>query len=198
MMIAGIHKTSLIDFPGKLCATLFTQGCNFACPFCHNRALWPSAAPETPYTLDDLRAFLRKRRGRLQAVCISGGEPTLHDDLPELIAEIRSLGYAVKLDTNGSHPDMLRSLLAERLLDYVAIDIKASEAKYRFLAGTPVDFGRILESVRCVECSGVAYQLRTTYVQPLLDEGDLAIIAALVADRSKYHVQPFRHPVLAM
>ncbi len=135
MKILGLQKLTLLDYPGHLGAVLFVGGCNFRCPFCQNGPL--VCAPETipAYDMDEVRAFLRKRQGILEGICVTGGEPTLYRELPELLEEIRGLGYLVKLDTNGTNPDMLEMLLAESRLDYVAMDIKAGRANYARVAG---------------------------------------------------------------
>ena len=135
MKIQGLQKLTLLDYPGKIACTVFLGGCNFRCPFCHNGGLALDNDADGIMSVDELLAFLDSRRGRLQAVCISGGEPTLHHDLPELISEIKSRGFEVKLDTNGTNPEMLSLLIADGLIDYVAMDIKNSPEKYALTAG---------------------------------------------------------------
>lgn len=191
MIIAGLQKFSLLDFPEHVCATIFTQGCNFCCPFCHNVELWEMTTCGS-FSVLDILAFLRKRQKVLHHVCMSGGEPTLQHNLSDVLAQMKALGYAVKLDTNGSHPEVLKSLLSQHLLDYIALDLKAPAPKYSLLAGVPIDFSIILESLHLIEQSGVNYQVRTTYVQPLLDEHDLIQIRSFLKRPDRYHVQPFR------
>ena len=167
MNISGLQKMTLLDYPGKVACTVFLGGCNFRCPFCHNSELLEVTAPPV---MDDtaLLAFLKKRAGLLDGVCVTGGEPTLSPELPELLRRIRALGYAIKLDTNGSRPDVLRALAAEGLVDYVAMDIKNSPAAYPETAGLPkLDLSRIEESIRFLAEGHVEYEFRTTVVKPL-------------------------------
>ncbi len=164
MVIAGLQKMTLLDYPGKVACTVFLQGCNFRCPFCHNSDLL-AGAPTAPVSREELIAFLNKRRGLLDAVCITGGEPTLQPELPELIAEIKAMGYAVKLDTNGYRPDVLKRLVGEGLVDYVAMDIKNCPARYAETVGlTAFDFLKIEESAAFLLSGAVAYEFRTTVV----------------------------------
>lgn len=166
-MIAGLQKMTLLDFPGKVACTVFLQGCNWRCPFCHNSGLLSGPA-QTPLETEAFLGFLKSRKGLLDGVCISGGEPTLHPGLPGLIQSIRSLGYAVKLDTNGSHPHMLRSLARDGLLDYVAMDIKNSPALYAQTCGLPaIDMAPIEESIQYLVASSLPHEFRTTLVHPL-------------------------------
>lgn len=169
-MISGLQKMTLLDFPGKVACTVFLQGCNLRCPFCHNSGLLPQDG-ETLMEPDKLLDFLRKRRGLLDAVCISGGEPTCQPGLKSLIHEIKALGYAVKLDTNGTNPAMLKQLASEGLLDYVAMDVKNSPARYAETAGLPrINLRNIEESLRFLLSGAVPYELRTTVVAELHDD----------------------------
>lgn len=164
---------TLLDYPGKVACTVFLQGCNFRCPFCHNRDLL-DAAPETIST-DELLSFLKKRQGLLDAVCISGGEPTLQPDLETLIREIKALGYAVKLDTNGSRPAVLKQLVNNDLLDYVAMDVKNSPAEYGTTVGLPsVNLEAVEESLSFLLGGAVDYELRATVVNELHSEQSFA------------------------
>ena len=138
MKISGLQKLTLLDYPGKMACTVFTYGCNFRCPFCHN-ALLVTEENSDCIDEDEFFSFLKKRQGILDGVCISGGEPTLQKDLPEFISKIKALGYYVKLDTNGSSPLLLKKLIEEKLIDYVAMDIKNSPAKYDITCGCRVD-----------------------------------------------------------
>ncbi len=175
MVIAGLQKMTLLDYPGKVACTVFLQGCNFRCPFCHNRDLL-DASPETIST-DELLAFLQKRQGLLDAVCISGGEPTLHADLADLIRTIKALGYAVKLDTNGSRPEVLKQLVDNGLLDYVAMDVKNSPSRYPQTIGFPcIDLAAVEESLAFLLSGAVDYELRTTVADELHDEQAFAEI----------------------
>ena len=169
MVIAGLQKMTLLDYPGKVACTVFLQGCNFRCPFCHNRDLLDTA-PEA-IGREELLAFLNKRKGLLDAVCISGGEPTLQPDLEPLMREIKALGYAVKLDTNGSRPAVLKHLVAQGLLNYVAMDVKNSPAQYANTIGmdTPAP-DAMEESLSFLLSNAVDYELRTTVVAELHSE----------------------------
>ena len=169
MVIAGLQKMTLLDYPGKVACTVFLQGCNFRCPFCHNRDLLDTA-PET-IALAQLLAFLQKRQGLLDAVCISGGEPTIHTDLEELVRNIKALGYAVKLDTNGTRPEVLKRLVNQGLLDYVAMDVKNSPARYGITVGLDaVNLPAVEESLAFLLSDKVDYELRTTVADELHDE----------------------------
>ena len=167
MKIVGLQKMTLLDYPGKVGCTVFLEGCNFRCPFCHNSQLLGSSAPAVT-DRSQLLAFLSRRKGLLDGVCVTGGEPTLSPDLPELLREIRAMGFSVKLDTNGSRPQVLRALVEEGLVDYVAMDIKNAPSRYAATCGTcaPV-LAQVEESLRFLVDSGVDYELRTTLVSQL-------------------------------
>ena len=167
MKIAGLQKLTLLDYPGRVACTVFLDGCNFRCPYCHNSELLGAEA-EPVMTVNELLSFLKKRQGILEGVCVTGGEPTIHSELPELLRSIRSLGYSIKLDTNGYRPQILRALLEERLADYVAMDLKNSPAAYGVTVGlTEPQLDRVGESIRILRESGVDFELRTTVVKPL-------------------------------
>jgi pyruvate formate lyase activating enzyme len=166
-MIAGLQKMTLLDYPGKVACTVFLQGCNYRCPFCHNSELLPRKGEEF-MTEEEFLSFLKKRQGLLDAVCVSGGEPTLYKDLPRLLKAIKDLGYLVKLDTNGSDPEVLKALVKDGLIDYVAMDIKNSPARYGETVGlSKVDMEAIEESIRFLLSDAVAYEFRTTVVAQL-------------------------------
>lgn len=192
MVIGGFQKFSLADFPGKISAIVFTRGCNFRCPYCHNPELVDPAryAPEIPQ--EEVLRFLGSRRGQLQGVVVTGGEPTLHDDLSLFLAAVRALGFAVKLDTNGSNPDALHGLIRDSLIDYIAMDVKAPLAAYPRVAGARVRAEDIERSVRLVIGSGLPHELRTTYEGSLLSTQDMAAIAEIVRGCAHYVVQGFR------
>jgi pyruvate formate lyase activating enzyme len=193
MLIGGLQRFSLSDFPGKTAAIVFTQGCNFRCPYCHNRSLWPLYGATSPdVTTDRVLAYLERRKGLLGGVVVTGGEPTLQPDLSIFINDIRMLGFSVKLDTNGSRPEIVSGLLEERLVDYIAMDIKAPLEKYASLCGLPVDTNAICQSIEIITASGVAHHFRTTHFPPLLSEQDLAEIKAMLPSQAKHVVQPFR------
>ena len=177
MKITGLQKMTLLDFPGRIACTVFLQGCNFRCPFCHNADLLGPEG-ETAISAEDLLSFLKKRKGMLDGVCITGGEPTVQQDLPELLRAIKELGYPVKLDTNGSNPAMLKALVQEGLVDYVAMDIKNCREKYGMTAGVPgLAMVKIEESMTFLLEGTVDYELRTTVVQELHTEEDFQNMA---------------------
>ncbi|MGW8161369.1 MAG: anaerobic ribonucleoside-triphosphate reductase activating protein [Desulfobulbales bacterium] len=190
MIIGGMQRCSLSDYPGRVAAVLFTQGCNFRCPFCHNGSLLPkkgAAFLDESMVLD----FLRSRCGRLGGVVITGGEPTEHADLPQFISRVKEFGFDVKLDTNGSHPEMVEQLLQEGLVDYIAMDIKAPLAKYDTLCGVNVDIRAIRSSIALIAAGMVPHHFRTTHVKSLLTESDLAELRSLVPSESRHLTQPF-------
>lgn len=190
MVIGGIQRCSFSDYPGKVAAVIFTQGCNFRCPFCHNGSLLaPKGAAQCGER--EVFDFLKLRQNRLDAVVISGGEPTQHNDLPQFISKIKKHGFAVKLDTNGSNPEMLENLLKEGLVDYLAMDIKAPLGKYDTLCGVRVNTTSICRSIAIIANSKTPHHFRTTYVKPLLTEYDIAELLALVPPNSKHITQPF-------
>lgn len=191
MIIKGLQKTTLLDFPGKVACTVFTAGCNFRCPFCHNASLVISPDLTDTISEDELFAFLKKRRGILDGVCITGGEPLLQREIEELIKKIRDLSLAVKLDTNGAYPERLRSIIENDLVDYVAMDIKNSKEKYALTAGADVDIGKISESVGLLMSSGIAYEFRTTIVKELHSHEDIRSIGEWIAGADKYFLQSF-------
>jgi pyruvate formate lyase activating enzyme len=191
MKIGGLQRCSLIDYPGRICAIVFTQGCNFRCPYCHNPEL-VDPTQDGPLMVDQVMPFLAKRRGKLDAVTVSGGEPTLQQgDIEPFLQEIRDMGYLVKIDTNGSLPEVLERLLTNRLVDYVAMDVKAPLEKYRLIAGVDVDPRRIRESIRMILKAGVAHEFRTTVVRSGFETSDLEEIAALLTGARLYVLQPF-------
>ena len=166
MEIHGFNKTTLLDYPEHIAATVFTGGCNFRCPFCHNGELVldPGCQPLIPE--EEVLAYLKKRQGILQGVCVTGGEPTLQKDLKDFLRKIKELGYPIKLDTNGYMPGVLWDLMQEHLIDYVAMDIKASRDNYARAAGLPhMDISRIEESIGILKSSGIPYEFRTTVVR---------------------------------
>ncbi len=172
-MIAGLQKMTLLDFPGRVACTVFLQGCNFRCPFCHNTDLLPPEGEEL-MTEDALISFLEKRTGLLDGVCITGGEPTLYKGLPQLLRRIKALGYAIKLDTNGFQPKVLQALVEEQLVDYVAVDAKNSPGCYAQTVGVPgVKLDKIEQTLRFLMEDRIPYELRTTVVQPLHDEASI-------------------------
>lgn len=191
MIIGGLQKTSLIDFPGKVSCVCFVSGCNFRCPYCHNPELVHH--PGRSFLDEDtFLAFIRERRGFLDGVVISGGEPTLQNDLPAFLSLIKREGYAVKLDTNGSQPRMIRELMGKRLLDYVAMDIKTDPSLYPQFIQRKIDPDVIRSSVNLIMASGIAYEFRTTCVRPFVDAETVGTIGRLIRGCSLYVLQPFR------
>ena len=172
-MIAGLQKMTLLDFPGRVACTVFLQGCNFRCPFCHNTDLLPPDGEEL-MSEDALIAFLAKRKGLLDGVCITGGEPTLYKGLPDLLRRMKALGYAVKLDTNGQQPKVLQSLVEEKLIDYVAVDAKNGPTRYGETVGVPgFKLERIEQTLLYLMEDHIPYELRTTVVEPLHDAASI-------------------------
>jgi pyruvate formate lyase activating enzyme len=189
MLIGGLLKFSLIDYPGKVAAVIFTQGCNYRCPFCHNPELVLPGSFNPPIQVDDVMAFLTQRRGQLQGVVITGGEPTLHPDLKDFIRRIKALGFLVKLDTNGSHPEVLRAILEEKLVDLVAMDIKSSLEGYCKAAGVAADLGCVKESIALIKASGGKYLFRTTVLKGIVSEDDIRQIKALLGATKDHKLQ---------
>lgn len=198
MLILGLNKTTLLDYPGRVAATLFTGGCNFRCPYCHNRDIVLKNEAVVPYEESEVFSFLEKRRRVLTGVCITGGEPTLHPDLPDFIRRIRELGYCVKLDTNGSNPEMLEALIGDGLIDYCAMDIKNSPAKYGLTIGldgqalSSFDLSAIRASVKILMSQQtIPYEFRTTIVRELHEEEDMLAIAQWIAGADAYFLQSY-------
>jgi pyruvate formate lyase activating enzyme len=192
LIIGGLQKVTLIDFPGKVAAAIFTRGCNFRCPYCHNPELVDPARYVSPIDEESLFSYLEKRAGKLQGVVITGGEPTIHEDLASFAGRIRSLGYALKLDTNGSNPGMLENLLAENLLDCVALDVKAPLRRYAEVTRAPTAADSVRCSLSTLIRSHVPHEIRTTYAEPLLCPSDLAEIAEEVHGCDLLVLQAFR------
>ena len=193
MIIHGLQKLTLLDFPGHTACTVFTGGCNFRCPFCHNASLVVRPQEQPVIDLSEFFDFLKKRRGLLDGVAITGGEPTLQSDLPDFIREIRSLGFAVKLDTNGYKPEVLQTLLSDSLLDFIAMDIKAAPSNYAAVCGlTVVDMNAIQESIGLIMASGVPYEFRTTYVKGLHTAADAEGIGRWIQGTHRYFLQNFK------
>lgn len=189
MRIGGLEHTTLIDFPGKVACILYTIGCNFRCPYCHNPELVDETAQEIPQ--DDVWKFLEERRGLLDGVVITGGEPTLHDDLPEFIGRVKQLGFAVKLDTNGTRPAMLQKLIKSKLLDYIAMDIKAPLEMYTYTVGRPVLPETLRTSIEIIKSSPVSYEFRTTIIKSLLSFEDMEQIGKEIRGAKTYYLQKF-------
>jgi len=189
MKIGGLQRISLIDYPKELSAIVFTMGCNFRCPYCHNPELVVGSVNviNTDIVLD----FLKSRVGKLSAVSITGGEPTLHSDLPEFMKQIKSMGYKIKLDTNGTNPDMLKQIIDEKIVDYVAMDVKAPLDKYSTVVGVKVNVANIVESINIIKESDIYYEYRTTVVESFLVKEDIISIAEMIKGAKIYYLQRF-------
>ena len=192
MQIFGLQKLSLLDFPEKTACTVFLGGCNFRCPFCQNGSLVLPGAGEPQMTEEAFFAFLKKRTGILDGVCITGGEPTLHKDLPAFVEQIRALGFAVKLDTNGYRPDVLRGMVEAGLVDYAAMDIKNSRAKYAEACGLDKpDVAKIEQSAAFLMEGRIPYEFRTTVVRELHSFADFEAIGRWLDGARAYYLQSY-------
>lgn len=189
MLIAGFQKTSFVDYPGKISAVVFTPGCNMRCWYCHNSHI--NAGEVTLIEQSEVMEHLRRRADVLDGVVISGGEPTLQRDLREFIADIRSLGLAVKLDTNGTDPRTLAGLISDGLIDYAAMDIKAPLDRYSAITGTHDDMSAIRQSINLLVNSGIDHEFRTTFA-PGLTTGDIVSIAGDISGAKRYYLQQYR------
>ncbi|MEI6597300.1 MAG: anaerobic ribonucleoside-triphosphate reductase activating protein [bacterium] len=206
MIIGGLQKFSLLDYPEKISSIVFTQGCNFRCQFCYNPMLvWPNKVGKSKYAQateqqkahpkikeDDFFVFLRSRVGKLDAVVITGGEPCLQKDLSEFIKKIKKLGFLVKLDTNGSYPEILTKLIKEKLVDYIAMDLKAPANKYEQIIGAEVNFNNIKKSVKMIVQSNLPYEFRTTVVPGLLNKDDIGEMGEIIKGANKWYLQKFQ------
>ncbi len=192
MNISGFQKMTLLDFPGVVACTLFTSGCNFRCPFCHNASLVTHIDNSIRYSEEEVLEYLEKRKGVLDGVCITGGEPLLQGDIAEFLGKIKEMGYLIKLDTNGSFPEKLVSLVEKGLVDYVAMDIKNSKEKYAETTGkADLDISAIEKSVSFLMSGKVDYEFRTTVVKELHSEEDIENIALWLKGAKKYFLQNF-------
>ena len=191
MKIGGLQKLTLLDYPGRLACTVFLGGCNMRCPFCHNGDIVLGGGDEISER--ELIAFLASRVGRLEGVCVSGGEPTIQPDLPDLLAKIKSMGFLVKLDTNGTRPEVIRELIARGLVDYVAMDVKNSPEKYAKTAGlSSFNFSAVAESIKTISLSGLDHEFRTTVTAELHSAEDIRAICSILHRDAKYYLQPYR------
>lgn len=191
MKIGGLQKFSMIDYPDKVACIVFTQGCNFRCPYCHNPELVKPEMFGESLNEEDFFDFLKERVGKLDAVSITGGEPTLQYDLIEFIKKIRDLGFLIKLDTNGTNPDMLKEIIDQKLVSYLAMDIKAPFSKYEEITKMPVNIEKIKQSVEMIKNSGIDYEFRTTLVKNLLSPEDIVQIGRDIAGAKQYFLQKF-------
>ncbi len=189
MRIGGLQKMTLLDYPGKVACTVFLSGCNLRCPFCHNASLVLPERLTPAMEQAELLAFLKKRKGLLDGVCITGGEPTLHKDLPQLIEQVKDLGYAVKLDTNGSDPDMLKKVLP--MVDHVAMDVKNAPEKYEATCGGIDILDKVQESVSILMNGTVDYEFRTTVYHPAHTPADMDKLGQWLRGAKRYYIQKF-------
>ncbi len=202
MMISAMQPSTLLDFPGRLSCVLFTQGCPYDCFYCHNRSLIPLQGErervgegEGEGERIDVFDFLTRRRGLLDGVVISGGEPTIHSDLPAFIRRIKELGYAVKLDTNGGNPTMVGSLVDQQLLDYIALDVKASEEAYQAVCGAHARWEAVEKTLSLLKASPLPFEVRTT-VYPTMDSADLLRVSAMIGSVPLWRLNSYRIPDL--
>lgn len=191
MNIYGYQKTTLLDYPGHVAATIFTGGCNFRCPFCHNSDLIFHSG--NLISEEEIFSFLEKRKNILSGICITGGEPTLQKDLCQFIEKVRSMDYKIKLDTNGYRPEALSELLSKNLLDYIAMDIKAGFSNYAKVCGIPnINIDTIKKSISIIENASIDYEFRTTVVRELHSQQDFEEIAEMISSKSPYYIQSFK------
>jgi pyruvate formate lyase activating enzyme len=190
--MVGIERLSLSDYPGKLCANLIVPGCNFRCPYCNESEIIFDFIPMRKVTEDEVIAFLHPRLGFLDGVCVSGGEPTIHRELPAFLERLKSIGSLVKLDTNGSHSRRLGHVLGRKFVDYVAMDVKVPLKRYIETVGYRITSEELLDSIQLIRRSGVDYEFRTTVVPGIVDGGDLEEIAKILVGSKRYVLQGFK------
>ena len=190
MIFGGFQKTTLIDYPGKVACMVYTIGCNFRCPYCHNPELVDETV-ETTWTEDSILEFLRTRKNMLDGVVITGGEPTIHGGLPEFIRKVKELGFLVKLDSNGTNPEMLKKLIAKKLVDYVAMDVKSQIATYSQTVSRPVNGVAIRKSIELLKKGKVEYEFRTTVIKSMQSPEDIKEILEEIKGAKKYYLQKF-------
>ena len=191
MLIKGLQKTTLLDYPSKVAATIFTGGCNFRCPFCHNASLVTHVDTYETINEEDVLSFLSKRRGILDGICITGGEPLLQKDIADFCHKVKAMGLLIKLDTNGSRPEELKSLIAEGLIDYIAMDIKNSKELYAKTCGTDEFPSGVEESISVIMNSGLPYEFRTTVVRELHSAESIVALCQWIAGAERYYLQGF-------
>ncbi|MEA3490235.1 MAG: anaerobic ribonucleoside-triphosphate reductase activating protein [Candidatus Omnitrophota bacterium] len=191
MKIAGLQKVSMVDYPGYICATVFTQGCNFRCGFCHNRDLI-TTEKDPGFSKQEIFEYFNSRKTMIEGVCITGGEPTLWPDLPDFARKVKETGLKFKLDTNGSNPQMIGQLLQEGLLDYIAMDVKTSFPKYHLFKAPENIENSLAQSIKKIISSQIPYEFRTTCVPGLVTEEDIYFIAKMIKGANKHCLQQFR------
>ena len=191
MILGGFQRFSLIDYPGKICTILFTQGCNFRCPYCHNPELIGFKSHTTSIKQEEVFSFLEKRRGKLDAVSITGGEPTLQPDLIGFLGKIKGMGYLIKLDSNGSHPEALEKIIEKGVVDYLAMDVKGPLKKYKRIVNFNANIDKIKESISLIMNSGLDYEFRTTIVKSQLSPEDIVEVGKTIKNAKLYILQKF-------
>lgn len=189
MNIVGLQKVSLLNYPGLVSATIYVNGCNFRCPFCHNSSIVKGEYEKL--SEDEVFKYLEERKKMLDGVCVSGGEPTTQKDLKEFILKLKNMGFKVKLDTNGYNPSVLKQLIDLKCLDYIAMDIKNSDEKYSKTAGVPIEISVINESIELIMQSGIDYEFRTTVVEEFHSLADIEFIAKKIKGANAYYIQNF-------
>jgi len=194
MLFGGLQKTTLVDYPGKVAATVFTLGCNFRCPYCHNPELvLPELIKNQPQIAEkDILDFLKERQGLLQALCITGGEPTLQPDLISFLEKVKDLGYLIKLDSNGSNPEILQEIIKKKLVDYLAMDVKTTLEKYPLVTLNQVPKENIQKSINLIKNSDLDYEFRTTVAPEIVTKEDIFQIIDLIKPAQAYFLQPFK------
>lgn len=191
IIIKGILPMTTIDYKGKMASTIFLQGCNFGCPFCHNPELVPIVGEEPFLKSEEVLAYLEEHKEWVDAVCISGGEPTIHKGLPDFLRKLKTAGFFVKVQTNGTNPEMIKTLISERIINYISMDIKAPPEKYEMLAGKKCDIAMIKESAKIIMNGGIEYSFHTT-VSPQLSALDIIKIGEWLRGAKTYYLQQFR------
>ncbi|MFT4326089.1 MAG: anaerobic ribonucleoside-triphosphate reductase activating protein [Candidatus Woesearchaeota archaeon] len=191
IVIKGYQKTSFVDFPGHICATIFTAGCNMRCPYCHNAHLATGGKGIPAISVDQILSDLEKRKHNIEALCISGGEPTIHKGLIDFIRSVKTLGLKVKLDTNGTNPDIIETLLSENLLDFIAMDVKQTLSKYQKASILPVDSAALAKTISVLKESGVPYEFRLTVVPEITSKEDVVLIAKELSGAKTFALQQF-------
>ena len=189
MIIGGMQKLTLLDYPGEMACILFTAGCNFRCPFCHNSGLLENA---DTISEDEVFSYLKKRRGLLDGVVITGGEPLMHEDISDLAEKIHSLGYKIKLDTNGSYPDRLSEIISRGLIDYAAMDVKHLPEKYEKAAGVKADTDAVKRSIEILKAADMRREFRTTAVKGIHELSDIVGIARMLSSDVSYFIQSYK------
>lgn len=193
MIFGGIQKTSVIDYPSKISCILFVQGCNFRCPYCHNPQLVGPGQPQSPVFEQEVFAFLSERKTWIDGVVITGGEPTLQDDLFDFCKRIKDLGFSVKIDTNGSRPEVVQDLVSSRLVDYIAMDMKTDPDRYVPVIAEAVDPDRIRESARSILASGLDHEFRTTCIKSIVDADAVRAIGKIIKGARRYVLQQVQY-----